>query len=267
MLDTVSFEGTVLAVSALPDPAENDYDDCLYAILVELDSVLSTPPPSANVERVVLVNVPVMGDRTIVREHVFEPGDKVSCTCAAYDDMPLGILAIQLSDDIHSFEHQQYYPLEIKKVPVFRKTGNKDFAKREISILPVRTLPRDENAAAARRKRIQREIARVERELAMHGGSFEAWKEEYKPIAEKYDRLCAERYAGWDRRFVLRRGRPRNHVRYESIHRRSASVQTVSGRKQHRPDCRPRPFQMGFRRPRAGRRRFSGESGLGGTPV
>ncbi len=195
--ETVVFEGTVLATSALPDPGKNDYDDCLYAILVELDSVLSTTPASTNLERVVLVNVPVMEDRTLVREHVFEPDDKVRCTCAAYDAMPQGILEIQLSDDIQSFEHRQYYPLRIERIPAFRETGNKDFAKREITILPVRRLPRDAAAAAARRARMQGEIARIERELALHGGSFEAWKEEYKPVAERYARLCEEKRAGW----------------------------------------------------------------------
>ena len=196
-LDPVSFEGTVLATSALPDPSKNDYDDCLQAILVELDSVLSETPSSADVERVVLVNVPVMEDRTIVGGNGFEPGDKVACTCAPYEAMPESILEIQLSDDIRSFEHRQYYPLRIEKIQAFRETGNKDFAKREISVFPVRSLPRDEKAAAARRERIQKEIARVESELARHGGTFEAWKEEYKPIAEKYVRLCEEGRAVW----------------------------------------------------------------------
>lgn len=196
-LETVVFEGTVLGTSALPDPGQNDYDDCLYAILVELDSVLSTTVASTNVERVVLVNVPVMEDRTLVRENVFTPGDRVSCLCAEYDAMPQGILEIQLSDDIQSFEYKPYYPLRIERVPAFRETGNRHFAKREITILPVRTLPRDPAAAAARRERIRSEIARIESELALHGGSFEAWKEEYRPVAEKYAKLRKEGHAGW----------------------------------------------------------------------
>lgn len=196
-LDVVSFEGTVLAASAVPDPARNDYDDCLCALLVELDSLLSPPPADQNVERVVLVNVPIMKDRTIVQRNVFEPGARISCWCAAYDAMPQAIREIQLSDDIQTFEYQQYYPLKIDSVSKFRKTGNKNFAKREITILPVRSLPRDAHAAAARRERIRSEIALIESELARHGGSFEAWKEEYKPIAEKYERLCGEGHAGW----------------------------------------------------------------------
>ena len=196
-LDTAVFEGTVLAASALPDPEKNDYDDCLCALLVEVDSVLSTTPASADVERVVLVNVPVLEGRTLLRQNVFEPGDKVCCTCAPCEAMPQGILEIQLSDDIQSFEHRPYYPLRIEKIPAFRETGNRDFAKREITILPVRTLPRDAGAAAARRERMRKEIARVESELAEHGGSFAAWKEEYKPVAEKYGRLRAEGWAGW----------------------------------------------------------------------
>lgn len=193
----MSFEGTVLAASAIPDPDKNDYDDCLCALLVELDSVLSETPASADVERVVLVNVPIMEDRIIFRQNGFEPGDRISCTCALYDAMPQAIREIQISDDIQSFEHQQYYPLRIKPIREFQKTGNKAFAKREMAILPVRSLPRDAAAARARRERIQSEIARIEGELERHGGSFEVWEEEYKPIAEKYARLCAEGHAGW----------------------------------------------------------------------
>ena len=196
-LDTAVFEGTVLATSALPDPEKNDYDDCLCALLVEVDSVLSTTPASAEVERVVLVYVPVMEGRTLLRGNAFEPGDKVRCTCAPFDAMPQGILEIQLSDDIQSFEHRPYYPLRIEKIQAFRETGNRDFAKREISILPIRSLPRDAGAAAARRERMRKEIARVESELAKHGGSFAAWKEEYKTVAEKYGRLREEGWAGW----------------------------------------------------------------------
>ena len=196
-LETVAFEGTVLAASAIPDPSKNDYDSCLYALLVDLDSVLSTTPLSSRIERVVLVNTPIMKDRTPIGQNAFEPGTKIACTAAEYDAMPQEIQEIQLSDDIQSFEHQQYYPLKIKQVAAFQKKGNKNFAKREISVLPIQSLPRDENAVLSRRERIQKEIRRVESELAGHGGSFEAWREEYRPIAEKYRKLREKGYAGW----------------------------------------------------------------------
>ena len=37
-LESVCFQGTIRATSAIPDPETNDYDNCLYALLVELDS-------------------------------------------------------------------------------------------------------------------------------------------------------------------------------------------------------------------------------------
>ena len=196
-LDTVAFEGTVLAASAIPDPARNDYDNCLYALLVEVETLLSDPPEGMGVERTVLVNMPIMKDKTILYPRKFKPGDKISCTCAAYDAMPQAIREIQLSDDIQSFEYQQYYPLETRRIQEFTKNGNRDFAKRELNILPIRALPKDGKAAEARRARIQGEIRRIENEIAAHGGSFEAWKEEYKPVAEKWAKLCEEGYAGW----------------------------------------------------------------------
>ncbi len=196
-LETVAFEGTVLAASAIPDPDRNDYDDCLQALLVEIDSLLSDPPEGEGVGRTVLVNVPIMKGKRILYTRKFKPGSKISCRCAAYEDMPQAIQEIQLSDDIQSFEYQQYYPLEIRRIEEFREDGNKEFAKRELAILPIRSLPRDGKAAAARRARIQGEIARIEGEIAAHGGSFDAWREEYRPVAEKYARLCEEGWKGW----------------------------------------------------------------------
>ncbi len=195
--DTVSFEGTVRAASLIPDPEKNDYPNCLYALFVELDSVLSSTPLSKRVAYEVIVNVPVMKDKTILEQNIFLPGDRISCICADYDAMPQAIREIQLSDDIQSFEHQQYYALSICKVQDFRTTGNRDFAKREITVLPVQSWPKDENAARMRRDRIQKEIARIEEELKMHGGTFSAWKEEYKTIAAKYKDLRDKKYRGW----------------------------------------------------------------------
>ena len=207
-LDVVSFEGTVLATSAIPDPENNDYDHCLYALLVELDSVLSETPASTNIARVVLVNSPIMKDRTLIPTNEFVPGDKVFFLCADYDAMPQEIQEIQLSDDIQSFEHLPYYPLMTRKLAAFRKTGNKDFAKREITVLPIRSLPKDEHAAEARRERIQGELRRIESEVARHGGSFEAWRAEYRPIGEKWLQLCREDHAGWIRDSYFAAGGP-----------------------------------------------------------
>ena len=197
MPDTVSFEGTIRTASIIPDPEKNDYPNCLYAVFVELDSVLSSTAQSAQIPYEVIVNVPVIKDNVITKSNVFQPGDMISCICAEYDEMPQEIREIQLSDDIQSFEHQQYYALSIVKVNEFQKMGNRNFAKREITILPIQSLPKDEHATALRRERIQKEIARIEEELKSHGGSFAEWKKEYETIAAKYKKLCDEDYKAW----------------------------------------------------------------------
>jgi hypothetical protein len=159
--------------------------------------VLSSTPLSEQTAYEVIVNVPIMKDKTILEQNIFQPGNRVSCICAEYDAMPQEIREIQLSDDIQSFEHQQYYALSIIKVKQFQKTGKKDFAKREITILPIQSLPQDENAARLRRERISKEIDRIEDELKTHGGSFAAWKKEYEVIADKYRKLCNKDYKTW----------------------------------------------------------------------
>ena len=196
-LDSVCFQGTIRATSIIPDPERNDYDNCLYALFVEIDSLLSDAMPDTEIACEVIVNVPIMKDKAILSNNIFLPGDKIWCACVEYDTMPQAIQEIQLSDDIQSYEHQQYFSIGIKKISAFSKEGNRNFAKREITILPIQTFPRDEKAAALRKERIQKEIARIEEEIKKHGESFETWKEEYKPIVEKYKKLSSEGYKGW----------------------------------------------------------------------
>ena len=196
-LDSICFQGTIRAISTIPDPAKNDYDNCLYALFVEIDALLSDATTDAEIPCEVIVNVPIMKNKSILQDNKFLSGDKVWCTCVQYDTMPQAIQEIQLSDNIQSFEHQQYYSIGINKISSFRKDGNRNFAKREITILPIQTLPKDKEAASFRKERIQNEIARIEEEIKKHGGSFEKWKEEYKPIAEKYKQLSSEGYKGW----------------------------------------------------------------------
>lgn len=196
-LNTVCFEGTVRTASAIPDPAKNDYDDCLYTLFVEIDSLLSNISPENEVSCEVIVTAPIMKDKKILQDNMFYPGDKIWCSCVEYNSMPQAIQEIQLSDDIQFYEHQQYYSVGIRKISEFQKGGNRNFTKRVITILPVQTLPKDKIASESRNKRIQSEITRIDEELKKHGGSFESWKKEYTPVIEKYKTLSKNNYKGW----------------------------------------------------------------------
>lgn len=196
-LNSICFEGMIRAVSTIPDPETNDYDNCLYALFVEIDSLFSNIAYDAKIACEVIIDAPIMKDKTVLQNNIFLPGDKIWCTCVDYDSMPQAIKEIQLSDDIQSYEHQQYYVLTINKIKGFSSDGNKSFAKREITILPIQKLPKDEKIAVARATRIQNEIKRIEEEINKHGGSFDAWKEEYKSIDSKYRNLCKEDWKGW----------------------------------------------------------------------
>ena len=196
-LDSVCFQGTIRATSTIPDPEKNDYDNCLYALFVDIDALLSDVTTDTEIPCEVIVNVPIMKNKSILQDNRFLPGDKVWCACSEYDKMPQGIQEIQLSDDIQSYEHQQYFSIGINKIASFQKDGNRNFAKREITILPIQTIQKNEKAADLRKQRIQNEIVRIEEEINAHGGSFEKWKEKYKPVAEKYKLLSSEGYKGW----------------------------------------------------------------------
>lgn len=193
----IVFEGTVNVVSTVPVPAKNDYDDCLYSVFVELESFASDDPSKKFPPKEIIVNVPIMKNKKIISGNLLYPGDKVSIAAVEYDAMPKEIQQIQVSDDIQSFEHQYYFARTIKKIASFSAGGNSNFATREITILPIQTLPKDEAAARKRKERIQKEILRIEEELKKHGGSFATWRREYKPIGEKYKQLCKERAKGW----------------------------------------------------------------------
>lgn len=195
--DTISFEGTVKAVSTIPDPEQNDYPNCLYALFVDVNSVSTNNPPSNEMAQEIIINVPIMKDQKIVDTYKFLPGDKISCHCAEYESMPQSIQEIQLSDDIQAYEYQQYYLFSAKRIEFLQIKQNKDFAKQQITIPTIQANPKDEIAARLRNERIQKEIARIEDELKRHGGSFETWKKEYEPIAEKYSELVEEGWNGW----------------------------------------------------------------------
>lgn len=195
--DEICFEGTIRAISTIPDPEKNDYDNCLYTLFVEINSLFSEITPDMKISSEIILAAPIMKDKKILHDNELLPGDKIRCTCAEYDTMPQDIQEIQISDDIQSYEHQQFFPLIISKISAFQKGGNKDFSKREFTILPIQTLPEDANADRLRSERIQSEIARIENELKQHGGSFAAWKEEYKPFAEKYKQLADDSYSCW----------------------------------------------------------------------
>ena len=182
-IESIAFEGTVRATSSIPNPEKNDYDNCLYALFLELESI-QTDEPKENLSKEIIINVPIMKDKKIIDDNIFNPGDKVFVVGAEYGEMPQGIQEIQLSDDIQSFEHQCYYALKIYRINSFSKTGNKVFATREITIQPIQTLPKDEKAARLRKERIEKEISRIEEEVKKHGGSFEAWKNQYTLFTE-----------------------------------------------------------------------------------
>lgn len=193
----VFMEGTVRDASFIPNPEENDYPDCLYSLMIEVNSFSFPNSPDKTISQELIINVPIIKDENILQDNIFRSGDKLALTCSAYDDMPDKVKEIQVSDDYQSFEHNYYYVLTINKTNAFSNTGSKKFSKRQITVLPIKTLERDEVASKKRADRIQSEIKRIENELSKHGGSFAKWKEEYKPIGDKYKELVKEKSEYW----------------------------------------------------------------------
>ena len=196
-LSTVFMEGTIRDASFIPDPQNNDYPDCLYSLMIEVNSFSFPNSPDKTISQELIINVPIMKDEKILQDNIFRCGDKFSLTCTAYDGMPDKVKEIQVSDDYQSFEHDYYYVLKINKTKAFSNTGSKKFSKRQITVLPVKTLEKDEMASKKRSDRINSEIERIEDELSKHGGSFTKWKEEYKPIGDKYKELVKDKFECW----------------------------------------------------------------------
>ena len=216
----IVIEGTVRAVSAVPDPQSNDYPDCLYTVFVEVNSFRSAntrEEEDVSCESELIIDVPIMKDFSILEKNIFLPDDMISCECAVYEEMPQGIRELQLSDDIQSFEHQQYYPIAIKKIPNFSSKRSEVFSKRKKTILPIQSVQRDNDARKKRDERIQNEISRIEAELKKHGGSFDAWKKEYESISEKYKKLCDQKYSVWvNDSFFSAGGRGGTETKYDT---------------------------------------------------
>lgn len=214
--DTISFEGTVRTVSPIPNPEENDYPNCLYSLLVDVNS-FSTTASDKEIAPEIIINAPIIKDKKVVEAFRFLPGDKISCLCVEYEAMPHSIQEIQLSDSIQSFEHTMYYPISANHIDYLQPKRIDGFAKQKIAIHTVQPTPKDENAARRRKERIQEEIARIEEELKQHGGSFEMWEKEYAPIAEKYKEMSGEEMSVWIKdSFFSAGGKEGEEIRYNT---------------------------------------------------
>ena len=120
------FEGTIRDISPIPDPQKNDYPDCLYSAMINVDSF--SDQSGAKVARELIVNIPIMHNNAIYSCNIFRPGDKISAKCLEYLSLPESVKNIQVSDTFQSFEHDYFYAAEIKKISKFSNTGSKNFA-------------------------------------------------------------------------------------------------------------------------------------------
>lgn len=115
-----SLEGKIRSLSPLPDPQKNDYPDCLYSAMVEVDSFSCPDNADQRIAKEIIVNIPVMRSKKIFVQNVFRAGDKISVKCVQYDIMPEKIRNIQVSDSFQSFEHDYFYVIDAKKYGFFQ---------------------------------------------------------------------------------------------------------------------------------------------------
>ncbi len=193
-LPVVSFSGAVTRVSVIPDPQRNDYDDCLYAV----EFAVSPSKDFIKPAQIILV-APIMKNKQLIPGNILKPDQKLTVTAVEYDKLPEYMKQIQLSDSIENFEAPMYYVLDFAESSGLPKTDVRSGTVPKIIDLPAPLTPSeaDPAAAAARKERIQNELARIDGLLKEHGGSFRSWQKEYYPTIQKIAAWNKEKRAEW----------------------------------------------------------------------
>ena len=197
-LSVTVIEGRILNISAMPDPAENDYPDCLYC--VEL-AVESCQDKNIKIAKNIILTIPIMKDKKILTKNKLQLNDKIQAKIASYETLPWKIQEIQMIDDIQAFETPYYYPVTLQKITDY----STDFhavneQKHEIIISQTENLPPvADSIKHARKKRIISEIKKVEEQLSAHEGSFAKWQKKYYTSLEEYRKLIKDGFSTWEK--------------------------------------------------------------------
>ncbi len=153
----------VVKTSALPDPAKNPYGDCLVVLKGSVERVESGAAVSGDL----LLALWGFRDRTVQPAAAFRPGMQIRVRLTPWAKVSKEIESLQQMDDVGEYTLPLYFAPEVSSA------GAGDAGALRSG---------DETAAAARRRAMDADLARIEALKSRHGGDYAPWKRELAPL-------------------------------------------------------------------------------------
>lgn len=176
-------EGTVTAVSQLPDPAQSDYPDCYYTARFGVKSILS----GDSIPREIVLLIPGFRNYTRGVLSAIKEGQKLKVRLCPFDALSSEEKAVQHADDLMLFDLSEYFVRGVVPIAAFSSKksgipfseGNADYVSIYHSKLNSPLTPQEN---AAREKRIARDRRGMKEFLAQTKGKAQEYSEQFQKL-------------------------------------------------------------------------------------
>ena len=179
---TLHVEGTLRHISPIPEPTTNEYKDCLFTAVLEVNGVQTGSVP----ERVILV-MPAFLDRKLSAQSAFKTGQTLSARVCRFDELGRPFATMQQADTVEEIDLPLYFSDQTKVVGSFRA-----WTKPSLSITSAGFAASSGQTSASvslqpsavQREAIAGSIRRIHERRDAHGG-WAAWDQALAPVIGK----------------------------------------------------------------------------------
>jgi len=190
-----TIEGVLQQVSKLPIPEGNAYPDCYYTAVIDIAQIVS----GQNIPKKVILVLPGFFSRRYDAEAIYKVGDKVRATVVPFASMPDKVRQTQQADEIEDVELDFYFPENITLVHDFQYVESPvPFSgKSQKAAKSTNTPSTDLKAKTARQVQIERDLDKINRLLAEHGGDWDKWYDSLKDFRSQYQKEFEAKTQRW----------------------------------------------------------------------
>jgi hypothetical protein len=177
-------EGTVVAVSRLPDPKTADYVHCDFVVEIAVSTICS----GASVPRRILVVLPGFRNRQFTPQAKYRAEDLVRVSVVPFDQLPDEEKWIQRVDLIDAFDLEVFAWRASERIEAlggggssvsFRPTGAASAAP---AVNPAPSVA----SQALLREAMAKDLQRIRQLSRAHGGTFSSWWKELGTFRDEY---------------------------------------------------------------------------------
>ena len=176
----IILEGTVVAVSAVPDPDQSPYRDALFVLKLRLHDQEGATQA--------FLALPAFTNRTLTPFSGMQPGQLIRAMARPFLEMPIDFRETQMVDDFQDVSLELYGATEAEPIVERSQRDPANSGPAPLSAIedltPASLSPTETRARSAR---IRRDIARIEALLAPHG-NWANWHASLTPIREELQR-------------------------------------------------------------------------------